>query len=57
MDSKNVVIYKLIPAYEARENPDGTYCIAQIINNTNQIKVKKVILNGKEYLLYDGIVR
>lgn len=56
---KNVLIWNLIPFTEGRINPDGhSVTTSKVLNigkypgGTNQVEVRKIILEGKEFWVY-----
>ena len=55
----NVVIYKLVPFVEARKNDKGfyQYTTGDLVNNTNQINAVPVMVQGKEYLVFNRTVK
>lgn len=51
MGKPNVWIYKIIPVFEARENPDGTFTAVDCYEN--QITAKTMTINNREYLIFE----
>ncbi len=53
----NRLLYKLVAVDEGRDNGDGTFTTVELHNNSNQVTVKKIVVDGREYLLIDKIIK